>query len=156
MTILSNVRRAADLADWIHEQVAQANAHGLVVGLSGGLDSAVVARLCKMARPAQTIAAILPCHSDPRDEQDADLVVSHFGLQAVRLDLGPTYDLLTGELEEVTAQLPCDQVAAGPSTDVKGRLPTLGLDSIASTPDEFTQHIKNEIQRWGDVIRRAK
>jgi tripartite-type tricarboxylate transporter receptor subunit TctC len=39
--------------------------------------------------------------------------------------------------------------------DVKERLPTLGFDPVASTPDEFSQHIKNEIQMWGDVIRRA-
>ncbi len=121
------MRRASDIADWIQQQVAQASAQGLVVGLSGGLDSAVVARLCQMARPAQTIAAILPCHSDPRDEQDANVVVSHFGLHAVRLDLGPTYDLLTGQLKGVAAQLPRDQAAPGPSTDVKGRLPLASL-----------------------------
>jgi len=127
VTILSTVRRAADIADWIHQQVAQASAQGLVVGLSGGLDSAVVARLCQMARPAQTVAAILPCHSDPRDEQDASLLVSHFGLQAVRLDLGPSYDLLTGELKTLTAQLPSEHVLAGPSTDLKTRLPLANL-----------------------------
>jgi len=39
--------------------------------------------------------------------------------------------------------------------DVKERLPTLGFDPVASTSDEFSQHIKNEIQMWGDVTRRA-
>ena len=129
MTSLSNVRRAADIADWIHQQVAQATAQGLVVGLSGGLDSAVVARLCQMAHPAQTVTAILPCQSDPRDEQDANLLVSHFGFQAVRLDLGPSYDLLTGQLKTITSQLPHGQVAAGPSADVKARLPLANLKS---------------------------
>ena len=123
MTALSTVRRAADIADWIHQQVAQASAQGLVVGLSGGLDSAVVARLCQMARPTQTLTAILPCHSDPRDEQDANLLVSHFGFQTVRLDLGPSYDLLTGQLKALTAQLP----TVGPSPDVKARLPLANL-----------------------------
>ena len=127
MTILSNVRRASDIADWIHQQVGLASAQGLVVGLSGGLDSAVVARLCQMARPAQTIAAILPCHSDPRDEQDANLLVSHFGLHAVRLDLGPTYDLLVGQLHTLSAQLPRDQAAVAPTPDPKARLPLANL-----------------------------
>ncbi len=39
--------------------------------------------------------------------------------------------------------------------DMRERLATLGNDPVASTPEEFAQHIKNEIQMWGDVIRRA-
>jgi NAD+ synthase len=127
VTILSKVRRAPDIADWIDQQVMQASAQGLVVGLSGGVDSAVVARLCQMARPAQTVVAILPCHSDPRDEQDANLLVNHFGLQAVRFDLAPTYDLLTGQLKTLTTQLPRSQVAAAESANVKARLPLANL-----------------------------
>ena len=122
------MKRAADIADWIHRQVAQASAQGLVVGLSGGVDSAVVARLCQMARPAQTVVAILPCHSDPRDEQDANLLVSHFAVPAVRFDLAPSYDLLTSQLKTLTAQLPREQVAAaGCAEDVNARLPLANL-----------------------------
>ena len=39
--------------------------------------------------------------------------------------------------------------------DMRERLATLGNDPVASTPEEFAQQIKNEIQMWGDVIRRA-
>jgi NAD+ synthase len=121
------VRRAADIADWIQQQVTVASARGVVVGLSGGVDSAVVARLCQIAMPAQIIAAILPCHSDPRDEQDANLVASHFGLHTVRLDLGPAYDLLAGDLKAMWQQIPREQAAGGTSTDIKARLPLANL-----------------------------
>jgi NAD+ synthase len=121
------VRRAADIADWIQQQVTVASARGVVVGLSGGVDSAVVARLCQIAMPAQIIAAILPCHSDPRDEQDANLVASHFGLHTVRLDLGPAYDLLAADLKAMWQQIPREQAAGGTSTDVKARLPLANL-----------------------------
>ena len=39
--------------------------------LSGGIDSAVVARLCQLAAPGQVAAVIMPCRSDPQDEADA-------------------------------------------------------------------------------------
>jgi NAD+ synthase len=117
------VRRAADIADWIQQQVTVASARGVAIGLSGGVDSAVVARLCQIAMPAQIIAAILPCHSDPRDEQDANLVAAHFGLHTVRLDLGPAYDLLGGDLKAMWPQIPREQAAGGTSTDIKARLP---------------------------------
>jgi NAD+ synthase len=114
---------ASDLADWIRQQVTAASARGLVVGLSGGLDSAVVARLCQIAMPSNVLAVMLPLHSDPRDEQDAELVVQEYGLPVVRIDLAPAYDLLVSDLKTVFSQLPREQSPAGDSGDVKARLP---------------------------------
>jgi tripartite-type tricarboxylate transporter receptor subunit TctC len=39
--------------------------------------------------------------------------------------------------------------------DVKERLPTLGFDPVASTPDEFASRIKLELDTWARVIRAA-
>jgi tripartite-type tricarboxylate transporter receptor subunit TctC len=39
--------------------------------------------------------------------------------------------------------------------DMKERLVTLGCDAVASTPEEFAQRIKTEIETWGKVIRAA-
>lgn len=113
-----------DIAAWLRDRMTQAGARGLVVGLSGGVDSAVVARLCQMATP-QVVAAILPCHSDPQDERDARLVADHFGITAVRINLAPSYDALVTELEAAVAQLPADLAAAAPpeATDIKARVP---------------------------------
>ncbi len=122
------MRRAADIPDWIQQQVALASARGVVVGLSGGLDSAVVARLCQIAMPSRVVAAILPCHSDPKDERDAQLVATHFGLPVVCIDLAPTYDLLVTDLKTMFLQIPDEQAAAsGTSTDLKAQLPLANI-----------------------------
>ena len=124
----SHVRRAADLADWIQQQVIAASARGVVVGLSGGLDSAVVARLCQMAMPVARprCGSSLPQRS--ADERDADLVATHFGLPVVRIDLAPTYDLLASDLKTMFLQIPDDQAAAsGASTDLKAELPLANI-----------------------------
>lgn len=39
--------------------------------------------------------------------------------------------------------------------DVKERLPTLGFEAVASTPEEFASRIKLETEMWGKVIRAA-
>ena len=39
--------------------------------------------------------------------------------------------------------------------DMKERLVTLGCDTVASTPEEFAQRIRAEIETWGKVIRAA-
>lgn len=123
-----HVRRAADIADWIQQQVTGASARGVVVGLSGGLDSAVVARLCQIALPSRVLAAVLPSHSDARDEHDANLIARHFGLPIVRIDLAPTYDLLVNDLKTMFLQIPDDQAkAGGTSPDLKARVPMANI-----------------------------
>ena len=37
--------------------------------------------------------------------------------------------------------------------DQRQRYHERGLDVIASTPDEFAAHLRNELQKWGRVIR---
>ena len=39
--------------------------------------------------------------------------------------------------------------------DMKERLPTLGFEPVASTPEEFAERIKVEVETWGRVIRGA-
>jgi tripartite-type tricarboxylate transporter receptor subunit TctC len=39
---------------------------------------------------------------------------------------------------------------------VKGRLTELGAEPIGSTPEQFSAHVKAEIEKWGKVIREAK
>lgn len=111
--------RGQDIAEWIKQQVNVAAARGLVVGLSGGLDSAVVARLCQLAMPDQVVGMIMPCHSDPRDEQDAELLARRFKIPVVRLDLAPAYDNLVGDLKTLFLQIPRSQAAGTPTTDEK-------------------------------------
>jgi tripartite-type tricarboxylate transporter receptor subunit TctC len=40
--------------------------------------------------------------------------------------------------------------------DIRRRITELGADVIASTPQEFSVYIKNEVTRWGKVIKEAK
>jgi NAD+ synthase len=107
--------RADALAAWVRQRVLAAGARGVVVGLSGGIDSAVVVRLCQMATPAHIVGMMLPCHSDPRDEADARLVAEHFGIPTLRIDLAPAFDRLLAELSGAVAALP--DGAAGAAAD---------------------------------------
>ncbi|HEY8417352.1 MAG TPA: NAD(+) synthase [Limnochordales bacterium] len=82
------------LVDWLKKQVEDAGADGVVVGLSGGIDSAVTAALCRRAFPGRCLGVIMPCHSNPQDEADARLLAEHEGIPVVRVDLTPVYDTM--------------------------------------------------------------
>ena len=97
-----------EIVTWLRQQATAASARGFVVGLSGGIDSAVVARLCQLAAPGQMAAVILPCRSDPQDEADAGIVADTFGIPAIRIDLEPAYDALVSEASLGLAALPSE------------------------------------------------
>ena len=93
------------IVEWLRQRLTAARARGFAVGLSGGLDSAVVARLCQLAAPGQVAAAIMPCKSDPRDEADAVQLADQFNLPVVRIDLEPAHDALIAEMREALTRL---------------------------------------------------
>src|SRR5436853_5697083 len=106
---------AERIAAWMRRQLSASGARGFVVGLSGGVDSAVVARLAQLAAPGHVVAAILPCHSDPDDERDAAMVAKHFSLSTVRIDLAGAYDALVRDAQAALNSLPAHMRATPPA-----------------------------------------
>jgi NAD+ synthase len=89
---------AEEISHWVGLQVQMAGAEGAVVGMSGGLDSSVTTILCKRALGDEVQGLILPCHSDPTDEEHARLVARLFHIRVDRIDLGPVFDVLVSSL----------------------------------------------------------
>jgi NAD+ synthase len=81
-----------NMVDWIKKVVTEAGAKGVVLGLSGGVDSAVVAAAAKRAFPDNTLGIIMPCHSNPQDEEDAMLLVDKFKLDYKKVVLDRAFD----------------------------------------------------------------
>jgi len=89
-----------DLTHWIRHQVKMAGAQGVVLGLSGGLDSSVAAALCKKALGDAVCGLILPCHSDPLDESHALLLAQTIDISTETIDLTPVFDVLVSLLPD--------------------------------------------------------
>ncbi len=88
------------ISQWMQKQLKTVKANGFLVGLSGGIDSAVVAVLAKKAAEGNVLCLILPCHSLEEDEWDARLVTDTFGIPWERVDLSPVYDAFCKQLPE--------------------------------------------------------
>jgi NAD+ synthase len=130
--------RAKHIASWLKTHVNAAGAEGLVVGLSGGIDSAVVARLCQMAMPGHAVGVLLPCYSQSHDEDDARLVARSFGLPLVRVDLAPAFDALTESLHHAIKGVPqyvrvADIKQQLPEANIKPRLRMTTLYFVANS-----------------------
>jgi len=83
------LRLADAMSDWIAATVADAGADGVVLGLSGGVDSGLGAALSARALgPHRVLALSMPCGSESADSRDAERLAEHLGLEpkAVPLD----------------------------------------------------------------------
>ncbi len=87
---------------FIRKTVEDAGAKGVVVGLSGGIDSAVVGSLCVRALGKEgVVAALMPSkHTPRRDVGDAEFLASSWGVGRVRVPVSPLADALGVEVGE--------------------------------------------------------
>jgi len=89
------------LVEWTKDKVESVGVKGVVFGLSGGLDSAVVSLLCKTAFPDNSLAFILPCHSVKEDIEDAVFFADKFNIAHRIVKLDDSYDKLEKEFKKV-------------------------------------------------------
>ena len=123
---------ANKLIQWIKEQVLEAKKTGTVVGLSGGIDSAVVAVLCKRAFPDTTLAAILPCYSNKMDVIHAYKVAQKFDIRTELINLETVYDSLIKLLPQEEQYHSNDKLA---QANIKPRLRMTTLYYLAAQLD---------------------
>ena len=113
------------MAGWLREHVHAAGARGVVVGLSGGIDSAVVARVAQMAVPDGVMTVMMPAHSDPQDTVDARLVADTYGLPAMTVDLTRPLDALLVQVQQALGTWPPDSPSAADETAARLALANL-------------------------------
>lgn len=87
------------LVVWLREKVAEAGASGVVVGVSGGIDSAVAAVIAKRAFPNSTMALMLPCESSFTDLIHGQLLLEKFHIPFRIVDLDNAYHALLTKYE---------------------------------------------------------
>ena len=93
------------LVSFLREEVATAGFEHVLLGLSGGVDSAVVAGLCARAfGPEATLCVLMPYKtSSPSSEAHAHLVAQRLGVAVRRVDISRAAD---GYLDQEGIQAP--------------------------------------------------
>lgn len=79
--------RIQKTVDWLKEIGESAKISGMLVGVSGGIDSAVVAHLIKRAYPENSIGVILPIKNSEQDLEDAEELIKSCNIRRLCIDL---------------------------------------------------------------------
>ena len=120
---------AEKLVSWIKEQVSAAGCQGVVIGMSGGIDSSVLAVLCQRAFPQKMLGVIMPCHSGQEDKAHAQLVAGKFSIPTTEAVLDNIFDALLHALPDCKAPSSASRMA---QANLKTRLRMLTLYYIAN------------------------
>lgn len=89
-----------EISDFIKARVQAAGALGVVVGLSGGVDSSLVATLCVRALdPDRVLGVLMPTSfTPPQDVEDAQALAKQLGIKTRRVDIQRVSDAFFREL----------------------------------------------------------
>lgn len=137
------------LIKWIKDEVKKAGAKGVIVGISGGVDSALVAYLAKQAFPDSSLGVLMPINK----ERDFDLkdgleLVQKFNLNHQIVDLFDEYNSLINKLN------PCQDLTKG---NIQSRLRMTALYALAQEnnylvlgTDNKAEYYLGYFTKWGD------
>ncbi len=148
-------RTSEELMKYIRSQVDKAGADGVVVGLSGGVDSSVVTALATKALGVNKVhVLIMPDkESNPEDISDAWYLVRELGLINVR------YIDITEIVEDLLRAFGTDYLSAPklPKGNVKVRTRMILLYYLANTynllvlgTSDRSEYLLGFFTKWGD------
>lgn len=156
MTILDHKGTADYISNWIRDYANKAGIKSLIIGLSGGIDSALVALLCRRTA-LPTICVAMPCHSSASSVDRAQALAKEYNLNLVCVDLSSAHDQIMQQINSAT--LPSErknqQIAVGGLRSCL-RAPTLSYFAnsyngiIVGTGNRSEDRITRYFQKFGD------
>lgn len=124
------IKAAENAIKWIKEYVNKTGAKGVVIGNSGGKDSATVIAMATKALGKENILAVsMPCNSVSSDFEDARLVTDTFGINSINIDLTSTFDTMENSINMAIEET----LSKESKINMKPRLRMTTLYSIAQT-----------------------
>lgn len=88
--------------EFIRNYYKENNLGGVILGISGGKDSGVVAGLFTEALGSENVIGVtLPCHSKDEDKIDAKLVSDYYGFELINFDITSIFDSFKDELKNL-------------------------------------------------------
>jgi len=143
------------VVEWLQELVKGTGTNGILVGLSGGIDSSVVAFLIKKAFPNESLGVVLPCKSNDKDRADALAVAEASGLEYVEVELTEAHDIILDRIDKQLGDKKGNHRLTDANLRARLRMTTLygianGLGYLVSGTDNAAELLTGYFTKYGD------
>lgn len=143
---------------WIRDYVKNSGSKGVVLGLSGGKDSAVVLAMAVKALGKENVITVsMPCHSQNADYDDAKAVAEKYGVKFITTDLTKAYDDFENSINSVIKEVGVDELSYEAKINAKPRLRMTTLYAIAQSlgylvigTGNLCESMVGYTTKWGD------
>ena len=161
MSIVNAEKTANYISKWISDYATKAGAKALVLGLSGGIDSALVALLCK-ATKFPLVCVNMPCHSSASAFNRAEAFAKEQNIRLFKVDLSDAHKVINDQFNasglNFQSDIPYDWESKGSAGALRSclRAPTLSFLAhatngiIMGTGNRSEDHITRYYQKFGD------
>ena len=117
---------------WLREHVETAGMKGVIFGLSGGIDSAVVCGIAAESLGAgRCMGVIMPIESAEEDAALAQEVADAFGVRAIAVDLKDPFQLLLRTLADQRERVLRTGLESGDPHRITGPIVSDSIDALA-------------------------
>jgi NAD+ synthase len=140
---------------FITEYVSNSQAEGVILGLSGGVDSATVAALCSKALGNKNVLALLIPEGETRNQKDihdAKIIANQFSIETQTIDITHA---LEGIYTTIPAYDPRKQKCKG---NIKARMRMIilyyyanKLNKIVCGGTDKSEALMGYFTKWGDI-----
>lgn len=151
------INEAKNAINWIKDYVEKTGAKGVVVGNSGGKDSAtVIAMATKALGKDKVLTIAMPCNSIQADLEDAKLVSKTFDVKLLEVDLTDSYNQLENSVNKTISDIGIE-LNSEAKVNIKPRMRMLTLYGIAQSlgylvigTGNLCERMVGYTTKWGD------
>ena len=138
---------------WIQEVIKKSGATGVIFGISGGKDSALVGILCKKATE-HVLGVMMPCslaQNFGADIKHSNLLAETFSIPATTVDLSQAYETLLQAISTKGQPTAKAKINIGPRLRMT-TLYTIGqsMHYLVAGTDNLSETYMGYFTKWGD------
>ena len=152
-----------NIVNWLYDYAKRAKVNGFVVGVSGGIDSAVVSKLCWLTRTLRTVCVTMPIHQQSLEQARAEKHIATLGKVCdsalnVNVDLTSVFDHFNLTLRSKASNCPLvvdkrdreyqDRMTLS-STNLRARMRMSALYHIATVQNLLVAGTGNKVEDFG-------
>ena len=150
---MDNKKVAVHIVSWLKEYAEKANVNGFVIGVSGGIDSALTSTLCALTGK-KTVLVEMPIHQNEdqvsRGQEHIDFLKEKFpNCSSVAIDLTSTYDQFLGELSSKSDINKSEEIKNLALGNSRARLRMTTLYAVAGIEGLLVAGTGNKVEDFG-------